>query len=244
MRAEGSAGDFRECVPWVTHCWGRLMSLMPDAVTAPVAYLTEMSLPYLRTAAELDHVQVADAQHRDAMDAAMYYYGEAADKIARRQSAGAAPRSVPTYERPDISSWPKPDRVGQDLTLLQAERDRLAGNQALKNLDVRARKGDDVPYLMTAGHHAKRLSGAGWRRVPAALEDSKLPRGLHMAYPTVLSYSYDRMKGDDRSCLWDMYVVERVQSPPSRCWRTSPAGGCTASPLSYFIGWSVSYWMT
>jgi len=27
----------------------------------------------------------------------------------------------------------------------------------------------------------------------------------------VLSYYYDRMMGDDRSCLWDMYVVERVQ---------------------------------
>ena len=32
-----------------------------------------------------------------------------------------------------------------------------------------------------------------------------------MAYPTVLLYYYDRMKGDDQSCLWDMYVVERVQ---------------------------------
>ena len=64
---------------------------------------------------------------------------------------------------------------------------------------------------MTAGHHAKGLNGAGWRRVPAALDDLELPRGLHVAYPTVLSNYYDRMMGDDRSCIWDMYVVERVQ---------------------------------
>ena len=156
-------------------------------------------------------MQAADAQHRDAIEAAAYHYGEAADKNARRVAAGAAPRPVPPYERPDISSWPKPDRVGRDLTLLLAEGDRVAVNQARKEVDVRARKGDDVPYLMTAGHHAKGLNGAGWRRVPAALDDLELPRGLHVAYPTVLSYYYDRMMGDDRSCLWDMYVVERVQ---------------------------------
>jgi len=47
--------------------------------------------------------------------------------------------------------------------------------------------------------------------MPAALDDLELPRGWHVAYPTVLSYYYDRMMGDDRGCLWDMYVVERVQ---------------------------------
>jgi len=87
----------------------------------------------------------------------------------------------------------------------------VAVNQARKEVDVRARKGDDVPYLMTAGDHAKGLNGAGWRRVPKALGELELPRRLHVAHPTVLSYSYDRMMGDDRSCLWDMYVVERVQ---------------------------------
>jgi len=82
-----------------------------------------------------------------------------------------------------------------------AEGDRVEGNQARKEVDVRVRKSDDVPYLMTAGHHAKGLNGAGWRRVPEALEDLELPRGLHLAYPTVLSYCYDRMMGDDWSCL-------------------------------------------
>ena len=55
------------------------------------------------------------------------------------------------------------------------------------------------------------MHGAGWRRVPEALGDLELPRGLQVAYPTVLSYNYDRMMGDDLSCLWEMYVVERVQ---------------------------------
>jgi len=145
------------------------------------------------------------------MDAAAYYYGEAVDKNARRIDTGAAPRAVPPYERPDISFWPKPERVGRDLTLLLAEGDRVAVNQARKEVDVRARKGADVPYLMTAGHHAKGLNGAGWRHVPEALGELELPRGLHVAHPTVLSYYYDRMIGDDRSCLWDMYVAERVQ---------------------------------
>jgi len=187
------------------------MSLMPDAVTPPAEYLTELSLPYLRTAEDLWNVQAAEAQHGDALDAAAHYYGEAAEKNARRVAAGAAPRPVPPYERLDISSWPKPDRDGRDLTLLLAEGDRVAVNQARKEVDVRVRKGDDVPYLMTAGHHAKGLNGAGWRRVPAALDDLELPRGLHVAYPTVLSYYYERMMGYDRSCLWDMYVVQRVQ---------------------------------
>jgi len=87
----------------------------------------------------------------------------------------------------------------------------VAVNQARKEVDVRARKGDDVPCLMTAGHHAKGLNGAGWRRVPEALDDFELPRGLHVAFPTVLSYYLDRTMGEDRSCLWYMYVVERVQ---------------------------------
>jgi len=211
VRTVGAVGDLRAWVPWVAHCWGRLMSLMPDAVTPPAEYLTEFLLPYLRTAADLEYVQAAEAQHRDALDAAAYYYGDAADMNARRVAAGAAPRPVPTYERPDISSWPKPDRVGRDLTLLLAEGDRVAVNQAPKEVDVRVRKDDDVPYLMTAGHHAKGLNGAGWRRVPAVLDDLELPRGLHVAYFTVLSYYYTRMMGDDRSCIWDMYVVERVQ---------------------------------
>jgi len=187
------------------------MSLMPDAVTPPAEYLTEMSLPYLRTAADLEYVQAAQAQHRDALDAAAYYYGEAADQNARRSAAGAAPRPVPPYERPDISSWPKRDRVRRDLTLLLADGDRVAVNETRKEVDVRVRKGEDVRYLMTAGHDAKGMNGAGWRRVPEALDDLELPRGLHVAYPTVLSCYYDSMMGDDRSYLWDMYVVERVQ---------------------------------
>ena len=127
------------------------------------------------------------AQRREAMDSAAYYCGEAADKNARREGAGGAPRPVPPYERPDISSWPKSNLVERHLTLLQAEGDRVAVKQARKKVDVRARKGDDGPYLMTAGHHAMRMNGAGCRRVPAALEDLELPRGLHVAYPTVLS---------------------------------------------------------
>jgi len=59
-----------------------------------------------------------------------------------------------------MSSWPKPDRVGRDLPLLLAEGDRVAGNQARKEVDVRVRKSDDVRYLMTDGHHAKGLNGA------------------------------------------------------------------------------------
>jgi len=92
-----------------------------------------------------------------------------------------------------------------------AEGDRVAVNQARKEVDVWARKGEDVPYLMTAGHHAEGLNGAGWRRGPEALGELELPRGLHVAYPAVLSYYYDRMMKDDRSCLWDIYLVERVQ---------------------------------
>jgi len=149
-------------------------------------------------------VQAADAQHRDAMDAAAYYYGEAADKNGQREGAGAAPRPVPLYKRPDISFWPKLGLVGRDLTLLLAEGDRVAVNQARQEVDVRERKGDDVPYLMTAGHPAKGLNFAGWRRVPETLDALELLRGLHLAYLTVLSYDYDSMMGDDRSCLWDM----------------------------------------
>ena len=211
LREDDNVGALREWVPWVAHCWGRLMCLMPNAETPAVEYLTEALLPYLRTAADLDYVQAADAQHRDAMDAAAYYYGEASDKNARRQGAGAAPRAVPPYERPDISSWPKSDRVGRDLTLLLAQGDRVAVNHPRKKVDIRARKSEDVPYLMAPGHHAKGLNGAGWRLVKEALDDLELSRGLHVAYPTVLPYYYDRMMWDDRSCLWDMYLVERVQ---------------------------------
>jgi len=211
VRKNENEAVFREWVPWVAHCCGRLMSLMPDAVTPPAEYLTELSLPYLRTSVDLEYVQAAEAQHREAMDAAKYYYGEASDKNARRVDAGAASLAVPPYECPDISSWRKPERVGRDLTLFLAEGDRVAVNQARKEVHVRARKGDDVPYLMTAGHRAKGLNSAGWRRVPEALGELELPRELHVAYPTVLSYYYDGMMGDDRSCLWDLYVVERVQ---------------------------------
>jgi len=45
VRPDGDAGDLRAWVPWVAHCWGPLMSLMPDAVTPPAEYLTELSLP-------------------------------------------------------------------------------------------------------------------------------------------------------------------------------------------------------
>jgi len=118
----------REWVPWVAHCWGRLTSLMPDAVTPPAEYLPELSLPYLQTSADLEYVQAAEAQHREAMDAAAYYYRQAAEKNARRADAGAAPRAVPPYECPDISSWPRPERVRRYLTLLLAEGDRAAVN--------------------------------------------------------------------------------------------------------------------
>jgi len=70
VRTDGDVGDLREWVPLVAHCWGRLMSLMPDVVTPPAEYLTELSLPYLQTAADLEYVQAAEAQHRDALDAA------------------------------------------------------------------------------------------------------------------------------------------------------------------------------
>jgi len=211
VRTDSDVGDLRAWVPLVAHCWRRLMSLMPDAVTPPAEYLTELSLSYLRTAADLEYVQAAEAQHLNALDAAAYYNGKAADKDTRRVAAGAAPRPVPPYKRQDIGSWQKPDRVGRDLTLLLAEGNRVAVNQARKEVDIWVRKGDDVPYPMTAGHHAKGLNGAGWRRVPVALDDLELPQGLHVAYPTVLSYYYDHMMRDDRSCLWDMYVAERVR---------------------------------
>jgi len=135
------------------------------------------------------------------MDAAAFYYGKAAEKNARRVDAGAAPRAVPPCERPDISSLSKSDRVGRDLTLLLAEGDHVAKNQARREVDVRARKGDVVLYLMTAGHHAKGLNAAGWWHVPKALGAFELPRGFNVAYATVLSYYDDRMMGDDRSCL-------------------------------------------
>jgi len=45
VRVNENVAVLREYVPWVAHCWGRLMSLMPDAVTPPAAYLTELSLP-------------------------------------------------------------------------------------------------------------------------------------------------------------------------------------------------------
>jgi len=201
VRADENVGALRERVPWVAHCWGRLMSLMLDAVTPPVGYLNELSLPYLRTAEDLEYVQAAETQHRHAMEAAAYYYAEKEDKNARREGAGVASRPVPPYERPDISPWPKPDPVGRVLTLPLAEEDRMAVNQARKEKDVRVRECDDIPYLMTAGHHAKGWNRAGWRLVPEALDDLELSRGLHVAYPTVLSYYYNRMKGDGRSCL-------------------------------------------
>jgi len=37
--------------------------------------------------------------------------------------------------------------------------------------------------------------------MPDALGELELPPGLQMAYPTVLSYVYDSMIGDDRRCL-------------------------------------------
>jgi len=69
VRTDGDAGDLRAWVPWVAHCWGRLMSLMPDAVTPPAEYLMELSLPYLGKATDLYYVQAAVPQHRNALDA-------------------------------------------------------------------------------------------------------------------------------------------------------------------------------
>jgi len=40
------------------------MGPMPDALTPPVEFLTKLSLPYLRTSADLQYVQAAEAQHR------------------------------------------------------------------------------------------------------------------------------------------------------------------------------------
>jgi len=54
VRVNENVAVLREGVPWVAHCWGRLMSLMPDAVTPPAEYLTELSLSYLRTSADLE----------------------------------------------------------------------------------------------------------------------------------------------------------------------------------------------
>ena len=69
VRTDGDVGDLRSWVPWVAHCWGRLMSLMPDAVTPPAEYLMELSLPYLGKATDLYYVQAAVPQHRNALDA-------------------------------------------------------------------------------------------------------------------------------------------------------------------------------
>ena len=187
------------------------MCLMPEEVTPPVEYQMEFSLSYLRTLAGLEYVQAAEAQHQEAMDAPAYYTGEAADKNARRVNTGTEARALPPVERPDTSSLRKPERVGQALTLLLAEGDRVAVNQARMEVDVPAREGDDVPYPMMAGHPANSLNGAGWRPVPEALGELMLPRGLQVAYPTMLSFVFDRMMRDDRSCICDMYVVERVQ---------------------------------
>jgi len=74
------------------------------------------------------------------------------------------------------------------VTLFSAEGDRVGVNEARNAVKVRAHKGDHVPYLMTASDHSKGLNGAGWLRVPEALGDLELPRGPHVAYPTVLSY--------------------------------------------------------
>jgi len=161
VRVEKNLAVLRELVPSVAHYRSRLMCLMPVAVTPPVEYLTELLLLYLRTSADLNYVQAADAQHREAMKAAAYYYGGAADKNARRVDAGVAPRAIPPYERPEISSNPKPELGGRDLPPLLVEDDRVKFNQARQDVDVRARKGDDVPNLMTSDHHAKGLNAAG-----------------------------------------------------------------------------------
>jgi len=221
VRTDGDVGDLRVWVPWVANYWGRLMSLMPDAVTPPVEYLTELALPYLRTA--------ADFEYRDATDAAARYYGEAAVKNARREGAGAAPRPVPPYERPDISSWQKPDLVGRHLTLLLAEGDCVAVNQARKEVDVRARKGDDVPYPMTAGHHAKGLNCAGWRACRRRWTTWRCRGGCKWLIPPccriITTARWGTTGAASGTCTW----WSACSSPLSRCWRTSPAGAFTAS---------------
>jgi len=65
LRVEENVGALREWMPWVAHCLGRLMCLMPVAVTPPAEYLTEFSLPYLRTSADLEYVQATDALQRE-----------------------------------------------------------------------------------------------------------------------------------------------------------------------------------
>ena len=82
LRVDKNEMALRQWVPWVAHFRGRLMCLMPDAVPPPLEYLTELSLSYLRTAADLGDVQTADAQHQDAMNAAVYSNGKAADTNA------------------------------------------------------------------------------------------------------------------------------------------------------------------
>jgi len=73
VRTNRDVGNLRAWVPWVALCRSRLMSLIPDAMTPPAKYLTELPLPPLRTAADLEYNQAAEAQHRDAFDAAASY---------------------------------------------------------------------------------------------------------------------------------------------------------------------------
>jgi len=39
VRVDEVVGALRQWVPWVPHCWGRLMCLMPVAVTPLAEYL-------------------------------------------------------------------------------------------------------------------------------------------------------------------------------------------------------------
>lgn len=134
--------ESHERVLRVADWWGRLMRLLPDAVTPPVEYLSDLSLPYLRTPADLQDVQAAKSQHLHAVAAAAYYGKKEADTNARRFPAGAAARPVLPYERPQITSRTNPDRVEWDLTLVLADEDRVTVNQARKKVDVKAQSGD------------------------------------------------------------------------------------------------------
>lgn len=53
LREEMDVAGKHNCAPRGAPCWGRLMCLMPDAVTTPVEYLSELSLPYFGSPVDL-----------------------------------------------------------------------------------------------------------------------------------------------------------------------------------------------
>jgi len=76
------------------------------------------------------------------------------------------------------------------------------------------------------------------------LGELELPRELNVAYLTVLSYYYDRKMRDDRSCIWGMYVVQRVQLTAIALLADLAGERVFASPQPFSTGWSATGWMT